>query len=128
VPLFVIGTVILFLADRAGALHALARAGEPVVSGLLGLPPATATAFVAGFLRRDFGAAGLFRLSEQGLLDPEQALVATTTVTLFIPCFASFLMIARERGWWTASAVMALVVAWALGAGALLRAAIEAMA
>ena len=128
VPLFVIGTVILFLADRAGALHALARAGEPVVAGLLGLPPDTATAFVAGFLRRDFGAAGLFRLSERGLLDPVQALVATTTVTLFIPCFASFLMIARERGWWTASAVMALVVAWALGAGALLRAAIEAMA
>ena len=128
VPIFVIGTVVLFLADRAGALDALARAGEPVVTGLLGLPPAAATAFVAGFLRRDFGAAGLFRLSEQGLLDPVQALVATTTVTLFIPCFASFLMIARERGARTALAVMAFVVAWALGAGALLRAAIEGTA
>jgi len=128
VPLFVIGTVILFAADRVGALDALARAGEPLVTGLLGLPPAAATAFVAGFLRRDFGAAGLFRLSEQGLLDPVQALVATVTVTLFIPCFASFLMIGRERGWRFAAAVLAVVVAYALGAGALLRAAIEAMA
>ena len=128
VPLFVIGTVILFAADRAGALGALARAGEPVVAGLLGLPPAAATAFVAGFLRRDFGAAGLFRLSEQGQLDPVQALVATVTVTLFIPCFANFLMIGRERGWRTAFAVLAFVVAFAVGAGAALRALVEAMA
>ncbi len=128
VPLFVAGTVFLFVADRVGALGAMARAGEPIVSGLLGLPPSAATAFVAGFLRRDFGAAGLFRLYEQGQLDPVQALVATVTVTLFIPCFASFLMIARERGWPTASAVMAFVVACALGMGALLRAAVEAMA
>ena len=128
VPLFVIGTVILFVADRIGALDAAARVGEPIVSGLLGLPPSAATAFVAGFLRRDFGAAGLFRLAEQGQLDPVQALVATVTVTLFIPCFASFLMIARERGWATALAVMAFVVPFALGMGALLHAALEAMA
>ena len=128
VPLFVIGTVILFVADRLGVLGVAARAGEPVVSGLLGLPPSAATAFVAGFLRRDFGAAGLFRLAEQGQLDPAQALVATVTVTLFIPCFASFLIIARERGWPTALAVMAFVVCYALGVGAVLRAAIEGMA
>lgn len=128
VPLFVIGTVILFVADRVGALEAAARLGEPVVTGLLGLPPSAATAFVAGFLRRDFGAAGLFRLAEQGQLDPVQALVATVTVTLFIPCFASFLMIARERGWTTALAVMGFVVCFALGVGALLRTAVEAMA
>ncbi len=128
VPLFVIGTVILFVADRLGALDAVARLGEPVVSGLLGLPPSAATAFVAGFLRRDFGAAGLFRLAEQGQLDPVQALVATVTVTLFIPCFASFLMIARERGWPTALAVMAFVVLFAFSVGALLRVAVEAMA
>jgi ferrous iron transport protein B len=128
VPLFVVGTVVLFVADRIGALDAAARFGEPVVSGLLGLPPSAATAFVAGFLRRDFGAAGLFRLAEQGQLDPVQALVATVTVTLFIPCFASFLMIARERGWTTALSVMAFVVSFALAAGALLRVAVEAMA
>jgi ferrous iron transport protein B len=128
VPLFVVGTVFLFVADRVGALAAISRAGEPLVSGLLGLPPSASTAFVAGFLRRDFGAAGLFRLYEQGQLDAVQALVATVTVTLFIPCFASFLMIARERGWRTALSVMAFVVTVALGTGALLRAAIEAMA
>jgi ferrous iron transport protein B len=125
-PVFVVGTVVLFAADRVGALGALARVGEPVVSGLLGLPPAAATALVAGFLRRDFGAAGLFRLSEQGQLDPVQALVATVTVTLLVPCFASFLMIGRERGWRTAFAVLGLVTAFAFGAGAALRAALEA--
>ena len=92
------------------------------MAGLLGLPPAAATAFVAGFLRRDFGAAGLFRLAEQGQLDPVQALVATVTVTLFMPCFANFLMIARERGWATAIAVVAFVVPFALAVGGLLHA------
>jgi ferrous iron transport protein B len=127
VPLFVVGTVILFVADRVGALGWIARMGEPVMAGLLGLPPASATAFVAGFLRRDFGAAGLFRLAEQGQLDPVQALVATVTVTLFVPCFANFLMIARERGWPTALAVMAFIVPFAIGVGALLNAALGAL-
>ena len=127
VPLFVVGTVILFVADRVGALGWIARMGEPLMVGLLGLPPASATAFVAGFLRRDFGAAGLFRLAEQGQLDPVQALVATVTVTLFMPCFANFLMITRERGWGTALAVMAFIVPFAIGVGALLNAVLGAM-
>jgi ferrous iron transport protein B len=126
VPLFVVGTIILFIADRVGMLASISRMGEPLVSGLLGLPPSASTAFVAGFLRRDFGAAGLFRLAEQGQLDPVQALVATVTVTLFVPCFANFLMIARERGWATALAVMGFIVPFALGMGALLNAVLGA--
>src|SRR4029453_12593924 len=39
VPLFVLGTLILFTADRLHLLGHLQRLGEPVVSGLLGLPP-----------------------------------------------------------------------------------------
>ena len=49
------------------------------------------------------------------------------TVTLFVPCFANFLMIGRERGWATALAVMAFIVPFALGVGALLNAALGAM-
>jgi ferrous iron transport protein B len=120
VPLFVLGTLVLFVADRLGLLVAVERIGEPVVSGILGLPRETAEAFVVGFLRRDFGAAGLYRLWEQGSLSPEQALVATTTITLFIPCLANFLMIVHERGWKTALAIAAFVFPFAVAVGALL--------
>jgi ferrous iron transport protein B len=120
VPLFVIGTLVLFVADRLGLLIAIERIGEPVVSGVLGLPRETAEAFVVGFLRRDFGAAGLYRLWQEGSLSPAQALVATTTITLFIPCLANFLMIVHERGWKTSLAIAAFVFPFAVAVGALL--------
>src|SRR5207245_9286024 len=40
VPLFLIGTVLLFVLDRLGALVVIAAAGRPIVRELLRLPPA----------------------------------------------------------------------------------------
>jgi ferrous iron transport protein B len=118
VPLFVLGTLILFLADRLHLLGLLERSAEPVLTGLLGLPRQTAEAFVVGFLRRDFGAAGLFQLARSGGLDPVQIVVSMVTITLFIPCIANFFMIVKERGWKTASAIAAFIIPFALGVGA----------
>lgn len=126
VPLFVLGTLILFVADRLRLLGLVQRAGQPIVIGLLGLPPEATEAFVVGFLRRDFGAAGLFRLAESGRLTAAQVLVAVVTITLFIPCIANFFMIVKERGMRTALAVAAFVLPFAVGVGALLSAALRA--
>jgi ferrous iron transport protein B len=68
VPLFLVGTVLLFVLDRVGGLAWIAGAARPVVSGLLGLPPKAAEVFVMGFLRRDYGAAGLFLMARNGSL------------------------------------------------------------
>jgi ferrous iron transport protein B len=51
-----------------------------------------------GFLRRDYGAAGLFQLARAGQLTGAQSVVALTVMTLFVPCVANFLMIVKERG------------------------------
>ena len=118
VPLFVLGTLILFVADRLHLLASIERAAEPVLTGALGLPRETAAAFVVGFLRRDFGAAGLFELARHGRLTPEQIVVSMVTITLFIPCIANFFMIVKERGWKTALAIAAFITPFALGAGA----------
>jgi ferrous iron transport protein B len=127
VPLFVLGTLILFVADRTGTLGLFEAIGRPVVSGLLGLPVETSQAFVVGFLRRDFGAAGLYRLMEQGRLDTVQVLVSAVTLTLFLPCIANFLMIVRERGTRTALAIMGIVLPLAIGVGAALNLALRAI-
>jgi ferrous iron transport protein B len=121
VPLFVLGTLILFVADRLRLLGGLERLGEPIVSGLLGLPREATGAFLIGFLRRDFGAAGLYRLAHEGRLDVVQTVVALTTITLFIPCIAQFFMMVKERGWRTAFAIAAVVFPAAFGIGAALR-------
>ena len=118
VPLFVLGTLILFVADRLKVLGTIERAAEPVLTGALGLPKETAGAFVIGFLRRDFGAAGLFDMARQGKLSPAQVVVSMVTITLFIPCIANFFMIVKERGWKTALAIAAFITPFALGAGA----------
>jgi ferrous iron transport protein B len=120
VPLFVLGTLILFFADHFRLLGSIESLAEPVVSGLLGLPAATAPAFIIGFLRRDFGAAGLFQMAQEGVLDPLQVLVAAVTITLFIPCIANVFMIVKERGWRTALAVAAFILPFALAVGAAL--------
>ena len=122
VPLFVLGTMLLFFADRLHLLGFVERLARPVVSGWLGLPSQTAEAFVVGFLRRDFGAAGLFRLARAGALDPIQIVVAMVTITLFIPCIASFFMIVKERGWKTALAIAAFILPFTLAVGGLLNA------
>jgi ferrous iron transport protein B len=120
VPLFLAGTVLLFILDRTGALIWLTRGLEPIVVGLLDLPRATATVFIMGFLRRDYGAAGLFALSMQGQLTAVQAVVALTVMTLFVPCIANFLMIVKERGPKVAFAILGVVTPIAVLTGAAL--------
>jgi ferrous iron transport protein B len=118
VPLFLVGTVLLFALDRIQALDAIAAAGRPVVTGLLGLPAETAQILLMGFLRRDYGAAGLFQLAQGGQLTGVQAVVALTVMTLFIPCIANFLMIVKERGLRTASVLLAVITPIAVCTGA----------
>ena len=66
VPLFLVGTLVLFTFDRLGWLLRIQAAAEPVIVRLLDLPPKTTEAFLIGFLRRDYGAAGLYRMAKGG--------------------------------------------------------------
>ena len=118
VPLFLVGTALLFGLDRVGALDVLSRTARPIVTGALGLPAEAAEVFVMGFLRRDYGAAGLFSLAHDGQLTASQSVVALTVMTLFVPCVANLLMIIRERGMRVGLVILAAVTVIALGTGA----------
>jgi ferrous iron transport protein B len=98
VPLFLVGTLVLFIGDRLGWLLRVQAAAEPVIVRLLDLPPKTAEAFLIGFLRRDYGAAGLFSMAKGGMLSHLQVVVSLVTMTLFIPCLANLLVIVKEHG------------------------------
>lgn len=124
-PLFILGTTVLFLLDRTGALIWLERLMAPLVTGLLGLPGETAGVFLIGFLRRDFGAAGLFNMARSGLLATDQLVVSLVVITLFIPCIANLLMIVREHGRRTAIWVAATVFPLAFAVGALVNLALR---
>jgi ferrous iron transport protein B len=121
IPLFVIGTAVLFLLDRLHLLQRIARLGEPLVTGWLGLPAEMANAFLVGFLRRDFGAVYILDAATGAhpLLAPHQIFVAMVTITLFMPCFANFLMIAKEHGYRIAWSMAAFIFPFAFLVGGL---------
>ena len=120
VPLFILGTLVLFAADKMGILPMIENAASPIIVNFLGLPAKATESFIIGFLRRDYGAAGLFSLQEQGLLNTEQVVVSLTTITLFIPCIANLFVIMKERGLKTALAIMFFVFPFSFLVGGLL--------
>ncbi|HYO89703.1 MAG TPA: nucleoside recognition domain-containing protein, partial [Candidatus Limnocylindrales bacterium] len=127
IPLFVVGTLLLFVLDRTGALGVIETITAPIVTGLLGLPPAATAAILIGFLRRDYGAAGLFVLALDGQLTPQQMIVSLVVITLFMPCVANALMIVKEFGLRTATAVSVTVFSLAFAIGGLLNTAMNVL-
>lgn len=93
IPLFALGALIISVFQVTGILAFLQNLLAPLTVGWLNLPKETATAFIMGIVRRDFGAAGLSSMN----LAPVQTLVALITITLFVPCIASILIIFKER-------------------------------
>jgi ferrous iron transport protein B len=92
-PLFALGALIITLLSESGILVAVQNWVAPVTVNLLKLPKEAATAFIMGIIRRDFGAAGLYDLS----LTSAQTVVALVTITLFVPCIASIMVMFKER-------------------------------
>ena len=124
VPLFLAGTALLFVLDAAHLLGFVHRAGEPIVHHVLGfsseagVSDRVSEALLVGFLRRDFGAAGLLDLARAGRLSPADVAVSMVTITLFIPCIANVFMIAKERGWKVAGAMSGFIFPYAIAVGA----------
>lgn len=117
VPLFIVGTLVLYLADLTRLLPKIQALLAPLVVGMLRLPAESANAFLIGFLRRDYGAAGLFMMGRDGLLTPLQTVVSLTVITLFIPCIANFFMMIRERGVKMATWMAVFILVYSFGIG-----------
>ncbi|HEY3345035.1 MAG TPA: ferrous iron transport protein B [Anaerolineaceae bacterium] len=116
-PLFVIASVFIWFGRLTGLFDLLVAALVPMVR-LIGLPDQTAVAFLFGFFRRDYGAAGLYDL--RATMTTAQILVATTTMTLFTPCIAQVAITIKERGWKVALGMTAFIFPFALLVGGLL--------
>ena len=99
-----------------GVFQFLVKSLEPVVNAI-GLPDGASVAFLFGFFRRDYGAAGLYDLQEDGLMTGNQLAVAAITLTLFLPCIAQFLIFKKECGSKVAviTSVCICLIAFAVG-------------
>lgn len=97
-PLFLLASVVIWLGILIGVFDIIVNLLKHPVE-LIGLPPEASKAFLFGFFRRDYGAAGLYELNQHGLLNGTQLVVSCVALTLFLPCIAQFLMNIKERGW-----------------------------
>ncbi len=97
-PLFLLASVFIWLGKLTRLFDLIINLLQKPVE-LIGLPPEAAKIFLFGFFRRDYGAAGLYGLNKQGVLNGVQLVVACIALTLFLPCIAQFLMNVKERGW-----------------------------
>ncbi len=97
-PLFILASGLIWIGQITGVFDILVgMLVHPV--RLLDLPDKSAVAFFFGFFRRDYGAAGLYELDADGLLNGNQLLVASVVMTVFLPCIAQLIMNIKERGW-----------------------------
>ncbi len=92
---FFIGALAVGIMEVSGILLVWQDVLAPFTTTWLKLPKEAANAFVMGMVRRDFGAAGLFHMN----LSIMQKTVSIITITLFVPCIASFVVMLKERGW-----------------------------
>ena len=96
-PLFIFASLLIWIGQITGIFNILVKILEHPIRAL-GLPDKAAVAFLFGFFRRDYGAAGLYDLKKAGLLSSNQIVVSCITLTLFLPCIAQLLMNIKERG------------------------------
>jgi len=87
--IFVVG--ILY---NLGVFDAIADFTAPLVSGVFGLPEAAVIAIVIGFLRKDLAIAMLAPLA----LTAGQLVIGCVVLTMFFPCIATFVVLAKELG------------------------------
>ena len=118
-PVFLVTSLIMWLGDRYGILSYIINRLEPIML-LLGLPIETAQPFLLGFFRRDYGAAGLYDLCAANSLNKQQLLIASVTLTLFVPCVAQVAVMIKERGLFISIIMLCNIIILAFTGGLLL--------
>ncbi len=119
IPYFIIGTLALYVLEQFGLIDGLRDAARPVLVSFLGLPPESADLFLLSFVRREAGVALLVQQEAAGLYDGVQVVVALLVMTMIIPCVNTLLVMYKERGFWTSSAILVFVMIYSLLVGAL---------
>jgi len=113
-PVFLAASLVIWLGRLVG-LFPLVLSGLATVCRWLGLPKEVSLVFLFGFLRRDYGAAGLYDLAPS--LPTTSLVVAAVTLTLFVPCLAQTVLMFKERGPKVALAIVGFVFPLAILSG-----------
>ena len=119
VPIFLLASVLIWFGRLTGLFELLIKLFSYPVRWA-GMPKEASQAFLYGFFRRDYGAAGLLTLKQNGALSSNGLAIALVVLTLFIPCVAQFAITGKERGWKAAFLMSGIIFPFAFLFGMLL--------
>jgi len=116
VPFVILGVLVINILYTLGIIDLLGRLTEPIITGVLGLPRDAVGALIVGFMRKDVAVGMLAPLD----LTAGQLVTAGVVLTMYFPCVATFVVMARELGVRDMLLAMAIMVIASLAVGGLL--------
>ena len=99
IPLILSISLLLWGAQACGLLDIIKNFAAPLVNTFLDLPLDFTSSAILGLFRKDFGAASLYDMANNGLLNSIQVLVSTLFITLSLPCLGVTAELYRQYGW-----------------------------
>ena len=115
-PIILAAIFVIGILYTLGVFDFIANLAAPVVSGIFGLPKEGVVAIVIGFLRKDVAIGMLAPLA----LSAGQLVVGCVVLTMFFPCIAAFVVLARELGVRRLIGATAIMIAATVVVGGLL--------
>ncbi len=94
IPYLFLGITLVNLAYFLGILQQIGQITSPIVVNLFGLPKEAVSALVIGFLRKDLAMGMLLGIG----MSPMQLVIASTILTIYFPCAATFAALFKEIG------------------------------
>ncbi|UCC59358.1 MAG: ferrous iron transporter B [Dehalococcoidia bacterium] len=115
-PIILLAILVVSILISLGVFDKIAEVTAPVVSGIFGLPEAAVVAIVVGLLRKDIAIGLLAPLA----LSADQLVVGSVVLTMFFPCIAAFVVLARELGFRGLLMAIGVMIAATIVVGGLL--------
>jgi ferrous iron transport protein B len=94
IPFVLLGVLIVDILYIVGFLEFIGKIFAPVITRVFGLPSEAISALLVGFLRKDVAIGMLAPLG----LNFRQLIVASSVLTIYFPCVATFIVLLKELG------------------------------
>jgi ferrous iron transport protein B len=94
IPFVLLGVFIVDILYLVGFMELMGKIFAPVIIKVFGLPAEAISALLVGFLRKDVAIGMLAPLE----LNFRQLIVASTVLTIYFPCVATFIVLLKELG------------------------------
>lgn len=96
VPTFILGGMAVATLDYYNGFMKLREWCAPITVEFLKIPENATNLFVMSIIKRDLGAAGFYSMVLNGSFTQREILITLVVLTLFVPCFASQMILFKQ--------------------------------